>query len=148
MGKYLGLLCLVLAGVFGLVRALQKEKKRLEVARQWAELIATVRHKIDCYLSPLDKILSELGSPAGRSALTSLLKDSRPYLSEKQYALIEEFTVYIGQGFREEQLVLCDRILAALAPLYQQQEAEHPRRVRVLTALSVCIPLSLVIFLW
>ena len=58
MLKFFGALLVLAVGIFAAFVSVQYEKKRLTVVDGWIDLILYIRGQIDCYLMPLDDILS------------------------------------------------------------------------------------------
>lgn len=153
--KLLGLCCILLSGGVALAAEIRKERRRLRVSDGWIELIRTVRTQIDCYLLPLDDILSgvciEGATPSESSAtqkLQAVLRLGAPYLSPEQYRVISELVQRLGQGYREEQLRLCDAALERLCPLRDALYAEYPLRLRLALTLSIGASVGFCILFW
>lgn len=154
--KLLGSLLILAAGAGGAILSARTEQRKLTVLDGWIDLIAHVRARIDCYLTPLDEILSALdpelvrrcgGSLPCRSC-AALLQSASPALSPEGRRLIGAFVSGIGDGYREEQVRACDYYLDALRELRKKTAAELPARIRVRAALCLTAALGAAILLW
>ena len=150
MLKFLGALLILSVGFFAAFLSVQYEKKRLTVVDGWIDLILYIRGQIDCYLMPLDEILSggdralfeACMSPSNAADLPAILNASGIYLDG------ESFVREIGSGYREEQLKRCDFFIASLRSQREKIAAALPLRVRLCATLCICIALATAILLW
>ena len=156
MLKFLGALLILSVGVFAAFISVQYEKKRLTVVDGWIDLILYIRGQIDCYLMPLDDILSggdralfeACMSPSNAADLPAILDASGIYLDGDGKRLVEGFVREIGSGYREEQLKRCDFFIASLRAQREKIAAALPLRVRLCATLCICIALATAILLW
>lgn len=156
MIKILGALLILSVGVFSAFVSVQYEKKRLSVVDGWIDLILYIRGQIDCYLMPLDDILSggdralfeACMSPENAADLPAILDASQIYLDGDAKRTLESFVREIGAGYREEQLKRCDYFIASLRVQRERIAKELPLRTRLCATLCVCIALATAILLW
>lgn len=156
MLKFLGALLILSVGFFAAFLSVQYEKKRLTVVDGWIDLILYIRGQIDCYLMPLDEILSggdralfeACMSPSNAADLPAILNASGIYLDGDGKRLVESFVREIGSGYREEQLKRCDFFIASLRSQREKIAAALPLRVRLCATLCICIALATAILLW
>ena len=156
MLKFLGALLILSVGFFAAFLSVQYEKKRLTVVDGWIDLILYIRGQIDCYLMPLDEILSggdralfeACMSPSNAADLPAILNASGIYLDGDGKRLVESFVREIGSGYREEQLKRCDFFIASLRSQREKIAAALPLRVRRCATLCICIALATAILLW
>ena len=154
--KLLGVLLLIGVGAYTAHSISRFEKKRIEVLNGWLDLIYYIRTQIDCYLTPIEQIFSELPPSllqdwAGIGKVknpSSLFKHTRPYLDGESIRLLEGFIREIGSGYREEQIKRCDYYLAALQGGRDQQLSRLPARLRARSTLCICSAFGLAILLW
>lgn len=150
----LGGALILAAGTWIAVGTARYERRRLSALDAWIELILYVRTQIDCYLTPLDNILSsaphrlikQLGC-ADRD-LCTLLSHSRPDLDERAYEQLELLLCELGGSYRAEQVKLCDYRLALLRDLRERLAAELPARQKRVITLSLSAAAGLAILLW
>lgn len=156
MLKFLGALLIFAVGVFAAFVSVQYEKKRLSVVDGWIDLILYIRSQIDCYLMPLDDILSggdralfeACMSPSNAADLPAILEASGIYLDGNGKRLIEGFVREIGAGYREEQIKRCDFFISSLRTQRERIAAQLPLRTRLCATLCICIALATAILLW
>ncbi len=156
MLKFLGALLIFAVGVFAAFVSVQYEKKRLSVVDGWIDLILYIRSQIDCYLMPLDDILSggdralfeACMSPSNAADLPAILEASGIYLDGDGKRLIEGFVREIGAGYREEQIKRCDFFISSLRTQRERIAAQLPLRTRLCATLCICIALATAILLW
>ena len=156
MLKFLGALLIFAVGVFAAFVSVQYEKKRLSVVDGWIDLILYIRSQIDCYLMPLDDILSggdralfeACMSPSNAADLSAILEASGIYLDGDGKRLIEGFVREIGAGYREEQIKRCDFFISSLRTQRERIAAQLPLRTRLCATLCICIALATAILLW
>ena len=147
---------LIGVGIYAAWSISHYEKKRIEVLNKWLDLIYHIRTQIDCYLTPIEQIFSEL-SPSLLKGLAEnkriknpaeLFKHTRIYLDGETARLLDGFAREIGSGYREEQIKRCDYYLAALESLRDRHTLQLPARLRARAALCICGAFGLAILLW
>lgn len=156
MLKFLGALLIFAVGIFAAFVSVQYEKKRLSVVDGWIDLILYIKGQIDCYLMPLDDILSggdralfeACMSPSNAADLPAILDASQIYLDGDAKHTLESFVREIGSGYREEQLKRCDFFISSLQTQRERIAAELPMRVRLCATLCICLSLATAILLW
>ena len=156
MLKFLGALLIFAVGVFAAFVSVQYEKKRLSVVDGLIDLILYIRSQIDCYLMPLDDILSggdralfeACMSPSNAANLPAILEASGIYLDGNGKRLIEGFVREIVAGYREEQIKRCDFFISSLRTQRERIAAQLPLRTRLCATLCICIALATAILLW
>ena len=156
MLKFLGALLILSVGIFAAFVSVQYEKKRLSVVDGWIDLILYIRGQIDCYLMPIDSILSEgdralfeaCMSPSNAADLPAILNASEIYLDGDAKRTLDSFVREIGAGYREEQLKRCDFFIASLRLQREKIAAALPLRIRLCATLCICIALATAILLW
>ena len=156
MLKLLGALLVLSVGVFSAFVSVQYEKKRLSVVDGWIDLILDIRGQIDCYLMPLDDILSggdralfdACMSPSNAADLPAMLEASGIYLDGDAKRTLDSFVREIGAGYREEQIKRCDFFISSLRTQRERIAAALPMRTRLCATLCICLSLATAILLW
>ena len=132
------------------------ERSKCLQAEGFVDLIRNVRLQIDCFGTPIERILASLddklyaalGAPRDPCDLGDLL-DKTPLLVDREYAgLLRDFAAALGTGYREEELRYCDYYLARLAPLAQKIREELEKRIRLALILPSALAAALVLLLW
>ena len=151
-GLVLVLACGGLAGFF----LAKFERAKCMQAEGFIDLIRNVRLQIDCFGTPIEKILGSLddklyaalGAPRTCADLGELL-NSTSLLVDREYAgLLWDFAAALGTGYREEELRYCDYYLTRLAPLAQRIREELEKRLRLALILPLALAATLVLLLW
>ena len=142
-------------GVTAAILGIRRERHKLSILDGWIDLISLIRNQIECYVTPLDDILRKasdngiaLSKNAEGSTLSSLLHATKWGLDEEERRLVERFVREIGNGYREEQIRLCDYYLNDLRALRQARAAQLSPRIRVLLAICLGASLGTAILLW
>ena len=156
MLKFLGALLILSVGVFAAFVSVQYEKRRLTVVDGWIDLILYIRGQIDCYLLPIEDILSSgdralleaCMSPSNAADLPAILASCEIYLDGDAKRTLESFVREIGAGYREEQIKRCDFFIASLRTQREKIAASLPLRVRLCATLCFCLALATAILLW
>lgn len=154
--KILGAILIIGMGALAAKTGMTHEKKKLAVLDGWLGLLLYVRGQIDCYLMPLDEILSsadkDLLHAAGAghppTSWEGLLRAAMPYLGKESARLLTSFTRELGTSYREEQLRRCDYYLVALEKERDRLAATLPARLKLCTATSLCTAIGTAILLW
>ena len=143
-------------GVTAAILGIRRERRTLSVLDGWIDLVSLIRNQIECYMTPLDEILRQasangidLPAPKNEDAsLSSLFHATKGGLNEEERRLVERFVYEIGNGYREDQIRMCDYYLNSLRALRQTRAAELGPRIRVLLALCLGASLGTAILLW
>ena len=152
---YIGGTLILSVSFIGAISTARLEKKRLQVLDAWITLVAHIRAQIDCYLTPIDRILatvdrSLLSQIGNENAQTSdaLLEASRSYPDPEIARHLSAFLTTIGTSYREEELRRCDYYLAYLRAQREIVATSLPARIKAKITLTLCIAVGAVILLW
>ncbi len=152
LGIALLLSCGVLAGVF----LAGFERARCLQAEGFVDLIRNIRLQIDCFGTPIGKILSSLdehlyralGAPRAAPDLHALLGGTLLLVDRDFARLLWDFAASLGTGYRDEELRYCDYYLARLSPLAQKNRDELEKRLRLCVILPLALSAALILLLW
>ena len=145
--KWIGIALLLCCGVLcGIFLAAFERAKCLQ-AEGFVDLIRNVRLQIDCFGTPVSRILSSLdeklyaalGAKRGAADLHAMLASTLLLVDREFSKLLFDFASSLGTGYREEELRYCDYYLARLSPLSQKVREELEKRMR----LALILPLAL-----
>lgn len=154
--KGLGIALILASGVLAGVLLARFERAKCLQAEGFVDLVRNIRLQIECFGTPIAKILSSLdeklfatlGAPRAPADLHALL-DGTTLLVEREYAkLLRDFATSLGTGYREEELRYCDYYLARLVPLAQKSREELEKRTRLALVLPLALAAALVLLLW
>ncbi len=153
--KILGIALLLGCGGLGSILWARFERKRCLQAEGFVELVRNIRLQIDCFGTPLGKILASLdeklyaalGAPRPPADLDVLLAETL-LLVDREYAkLLRDFAASLGTGYREEELRYCDYYLTRLTPLAQKTREELEKRIRLALILPMALSVALILLL-
>ncbi len=144
LGGGLIALCALLAGVL----CARYEQKKYRQAQGFVALIRHIRSQIECYGTPVDRILATLeertlldcGLCQRPTELSALLLQNEIYLPDELLGELQGFFGELGGSYREQQLRCCSYYLERLAPLCAEMQQLLPKRVR----LALLLPPALV----
>ena len=154
--KGLGIALLAACGILASALLVRFERARCLQAQGFVDLIRNIRLQIDCFGTPVAKILSSLdgglyallGAPRACPDLQALL-DGTILLVDRDFCkLLRDFAISLGTGYREEELRYCDYYLAQLAPLAQKMQTELEKRTRLALILPLALTAALILLLW
>ncbi len=152
----LGSVLLLLAGIGNGELAAGREKERLAVLDGWLELLRFIQEQIDCYLTPVEELLSV----ADKALLTQCrcqrkdrgleagLQRSASALQAESLRLLSAFVGEIGGSYREEQIKRCDYYRQALLSVRQKQAEELRGKSRLYRGMSICAAVGAALLLW
>jgi hypothetical protein len=153
--KSLGVALLLGCGALcGILWASFEHKKCLQ-AEGFVDLIRNIRLQIDCFATPVSKILATLderlykmlGTPHIPTDLNTLLTGT-PLLVGREYTkLLWDFSSSLGTGYREEELRYCVYYLMRLSPLAQKMREELEKRTRLALILPMALSVALILLL-
>lgn len=153
--KILGGACLLSVGAICAVGRVVAERRRLEVLDAWIGLISYLRAQIDRNLTPLDELLQSADkrllariTTKGARDLPSLLAASEASLDARSLHALRQLSEGLGDGYKSDQVRLCDNCLSELGQTRKILADELPSRIRLSVTLALCIPLGAVVLLW
>ena len=154
--KGLGIALLFVLAIGASALLARFERAKCLQAEGFVDLIRNVRLQIDCFGTPIERILASLddklyaalGVPRAPADLGELL-DNALLLVDREYAgLLRDFAAALGTGYRAEELRYCDYYLARLVPLAQNTRDELEKRVRLALILPPALSAALILLLW
>ena len=154
--KCLGVALLLGCGALGSFFLVRFERARCLQAEGFLTLIRTLRLQIDCFGTPVEKILStldektraELGAPRRSADLGALLQHTLLLVPRDFCKLLFDFSLSLGTGYREEELRYCEYYLSRLEPLAKRMRDELDKRVRLAIVLPLSLAAALMLLLW
>ena len=154
--KWLGNILLLGCGLLGSMLGARFERARCLQSEGFVDLIRNIRLQIECFGTPISKILSGLDDKLYASLgvkqvphdLDTLLSQTLLLVDREFLKLLREFAKSLGTGYREEELRYCDYYLARLVPLAQNMRDELEKRVRLALILPPALSAALILLLW
>lgn len=134
--KYLGAL-LILCGCIGISHLYETvEKVKIKNTKEIRDFVSFARNKIDYFLTPVDKLLSEFKSRL-IDDIYNEKEDHKKYLIYESIHFINDFFKNIGNGIKNEQIKLCDFTLKQLDFIIEKTDAEYKNKIRIFRTLTI-----------
>lgn len=119
-------------------------------------LLKYIRNQIDCYLMPVDKILSgcpadildSCGACPGIRSFTELLETCDGKLPPDTAALLEKFAAELGTTYRDTQLKLCDYYINKLTAERDKLQSEAPAHRKMIMTLCICVAAGIALIMF
>ncbi|MBO7342242.1 MAG: hypothetical protein J6U87_06130 [Clostridia bacterium] len=154
--KWLGIGLLLCCGVLCGVFLAGFERAKCLQAEGFVDLIRNIRLQIDCFGTPVSKILASLdeklyaalGAKRGAADLHAMLLSTLLLVDREFTKLLFDFAASLGTGYREEELRYCDYYLERLSPLSQKTREELEKRMRLALILPLALSGALILLLW
>ncbi len=153
--KGIGIALLAACGVLCGILTASFERKKCLQAEGFVDLVRNIRLQIDCFGTPVAKILTSLdkklyatlGAPCDCTDLEDLLQKTMLLVDPDYARLLFDFAASLGTGYREEELRYCDYYLARLVPLAQQIREELEKRTRLALLVAPALSAALILLL-
>lgn len=154
--KLLGSAVLLIAGIGNGALAAGHEKEKLAVLDGWLELLRFIQEQIDCYLTPVEELLSVADKALLEQcrcrrkdrSLEAGLQRSAPVLQAESLRLLSAFAKEIGGSYREEQIKRCNYYRQALLSVRQKQAEELCKKSKLYRGMSICAAVGAALLLW
>lgn len=131
---------LIVMGGWGISLHLVREmKQNISTWVACGDFVRYIRLQIDCFLSPQDQIFHSFSHPIleGNGLLPALrsgedMEVAVKGIKDKQLAdMMLRFGRELGQGYREEQLRVCDFYLAQMVTHRECEEEKMPSQIKI-----------------
>ena len=123
-------------------------KKKSENLEEIICLISFIKNKIEYFSIPINKILLEYNT---KNKLIQQLINSRNLDSsnfDKQTENeINTFISTIGNGYKKEEVALCDYNIKLFSQKLSKIKSENPNKIKVFRAISLFVGISIIILL-
>jgi hypothetical protein len=147
----MGALLLLFGGVLCGRALCQKAETGLGQTEGYVALLKYIRNQIDCYLMPVDRILTgcdpgillACGLPADTDlreikSFSGLLDCCELCVSEETAELLRKFAGELGTSYRDTQLKICDYYIGKLSAERDRLQAELPARRKMIMTICIC----------
>lgn len=138
----------------GLIRDYRNSLRELEALHQ---MITYIRDNIDHFMKPLPEIFqtykNEYLEACGflpnvrRTDLRQAWDGQTFTLSEDTRTLLTTFVYQIGNGYREEELRLCDYTLTRLNGILEKKRSESKNKLKIYKTVPMLFALSVILIL-
>lgn len=130
-------------------------KRRLYHTEAALELIGRVRASIDCFLTPVNDIfagfsnepLEECGflDVLREKGLTAAALSGTASFPEQVTELLVSFSTSLGEGYKEEQLKLCDFYGDAILKVLESERSEYEKDIRLYRFVPALLALFIIL---
>lgn len=101
-------------------------------------LVRYIKTQIDCFMLPVDKIISDYTANNDSQISSELKKSSFPKSAENLKSIVgdEEYEAFLylakslGRGYRDEQLKLCDICTKSLESVLEKQKSDMQPKIK------------------
>ncbi len=133
------------------------EKKKLAQLSAYISLIEYIKNQVECFLLPIDKILSSadrelicactLTDAQDFKTLNDLIDGTSFYLNSESIGTVKVFADEFGVGYRAQQLRSCEYCITELMRQRDKQKEKNTKEKKVRLALCLCASFSIVLLL-
>lgn len=140
--KTAGSLFLFISSLMMSYRYSDSQKSRLKNLEYLIGLVRYIRTQIDCFMLPVDKIISDYTSDDNSQIASELKKSSFPKSAEnlknilgiEEYEVILNLSKSLGRGYRDEQLKLCEICIDSLDSIHEKHKADMQSKIKTYRA--------------
>ena len=135
--KYVGSVIILCACICFSFFYEMKEKAKIENLKKIHSYITYIRIKIDYFLTPHKKLLSEYKCELVQSLYKSNFTNLTSYFDKETATLLESFFLSFGHGLKDEEIKLCDYTLFKLNEKITLLEKEIGNKVKIARTLTI-----------
>jgi hypothetical protein len=135
--KYIGSVMILCACIFISYIYESKEKERLECLKQMHSFISYIQVKIDYFLTPHKKLISEYDSTLIQNLYKNNFENLDKYFDKEIKTLLKNFFSSLGHGLKDEEIKLCEYTLLKLDEKISLLENEIGNKVKVARTLTI-----------
>ena len=134
---------------------LTAERSKSEQIEAFISLLRYIRHQIDCYSIPMDRIFADcpldilepLGGKENDMSFERLLKRKEIILEGEAKHILEEFSETLGKNYRDRQIKLCDIAISSLEGVRGAEQKKYAVKKKTVNALCLAAGGMVVILL-
>lgn len=155
--KSLGAVILLLTAVLYIWQEWRRGQRQVAYLTAWGSLLRGMRTQISCYATPLSEILKNTDrailevacdDPAPERSLPQLCAQAARKMSGESAREMAALADELGTVWRQEQLIRLDEVIATLERERQSALAARAGHMRLVSALSICGTLGVLLLLW
>lgn len=155
----LGIVLVMIGASIGIREKLKSQSQGLKILLELQILIDRIRIEIGCYLTPIEKITSEVDLPIlselgfFESAAELGLESAYKLISDKLCAsrevrhLLSRFFSMIGKGYANDEIKLIDSTANELLSMIKRESESEPSRKKLTVTLATASALGIIILL-
>lgn len=142
--KIIGSILIVVASIFC---AFTYEKKLKEQEKRVKDLISFVnyvKNKILYFSTPIKEIIDGYED---KNDISNYINEDFSQLDKADSQIVKNFFSNLGQGFKSEQIALCDYTDSQLNKSLNCINEKNPNKIKIFRAFSLFASISLIIFI-
>lgn len=155
--KLLGSAMIIFSALTVYFETQRNEKKKAEQINAYISLVEYIKKQIECFLLPIDSILSScdeniirecIGSDTDRvKSLDELFEATSFCIDAEAVAHISSFVHDFGSYYRDEQIRACEICRDELCEISRKMCENTAKNKRVILTLCLCASLSIILML-
>ena len=154
--RIIGALLILCSAFFIANKAVAEVERTLCATSALRVLMEQIKNMIECYSMPIGKILEKIDPLTfkkcgyeGEGAPADLLDLSKGAVvpDGESFEIFSSFAKDFGKGYREDELLRCAMFLERMRSREQKLSKEIAKKKRVITTVSLCTALAVVILL-
>ncbi len=149
MIKILGSILILSASIFACYTYEKHEKRSLDSLKELCSFIKHIKSKIEYFSMPLDRIYMsyEEKSPLISSIIENGFESVKAYFNKTELNILLPFFSSIGNGFKKEEVCLCDYTICELEKIIESKSTEYPNKIKAFRAIALFCGFCMVILL-
>ena len=127
----------------------KREKEKIKKANKLAEFIRYIRAQISYFSLPVDMIFKAYKSDDTLTGdiISGKLSSLDSFFDKDTADVIKDFFSSLGNGYKDEQLALCDFTMSAIEDFTDKMNKEFSGKVRVFRSMAIFTGVCLIILL-
>ena len=127
----------------------KREKEKIKKANKLAEFIRYIRAQISYFSLPVDMIFKAYKSDdtLTEDIISGKLSSLDSFFDKDTADVIKGFFSSLGNGYKDEQLALCDFTMSAIEDFTDKMNKEFSGKVRVFRSMAIFTGVCLIILL-
>ena len=127
----------------------KREKEKIKKANKLAEFIRYIRAQISYFSLPVDMIFKAYKSDDTLTGdiISGKLSSLDSFFDKDTSDVIKDFFSSLGNGYKDEQLALCDFTMSAIEDFTDKMNKEFSGKVRVFRSMAIFTGVCLIILL-
>ena len=114
-----------------------KEKNKLENLKSMRDFINHIKIKIDYFLTPQPKLISEYKNDFIKELYKNEFKNLDKYYDKDICSVLKSFFKDLGKGLKDEEINLCSYTISKLDDKIKIFEQELPNKIKVVRTMIV-----------
>lgn len=123
-------------------------KKKIDTLEELVDLISLIKNKIEYFSEPINKIFLEYNTK--NTFIKNLLESKETaitYFDQEIQKQVSRFFSEIGNGYKKEQIALCDYNIQLLNNKLTKIKNEYPNKIKIFRSIALFVGISIIILL-